>query len=97
MLRKLSITVIIAAASIGFCTTPFAETDQSIAQLSEKNRINDKAEFTVIKDENGNERLIKTIALIEFTDQVINFRVGKPISTDETQTTISPDFNFFGQ
>ncbi len=93
-------TVVIVAVSIGFCLTSFAETDQSIAQLSEKSRINginDRAEFTVIRDENGRERLIKTIALLEFNDQGINFRLGKPISTDETETTVSPDFNFFEQ
>ncbi|MGH7889587.1 MAG: hypothetical protein ACRENF_03450 [Thermodesulfobacteriota bacterium] len=90
-------TVLIAAVSIGFCLTSFAETGQSIGQLAEKSRINDKTEFTIIKDENGNERLIKTIVLIEFTDQGLKLKAGKPISTDDADTTISEDFNLFEQ
>lgn len=91
--------MLITAVSIGFGITSYAETYQPINQLTVKdgttvkNSINDEAKFLTFRDENGDEHLIKTIALVEFSDDGIKLKAGKPISIDEYETTISEDLN----
>ena len=94
-MKRFFIIVFIASVFIGFGISSFAETERSINHLTVKNRINDEAKFLTIRDENGNEHLIKTIGLLEFSDDGIKLKVGKPISIDETETTISEDLNLF--
>jgi hypothetical protein len=100
-MRKFIIIVLIAAGSVGFGITSFAESYRPIDQLTVKNRttvknsINDEAKFLTVRDENGNEPLIKTIALVEFSDDGIRLKAGKPISSDESNTTISEDLKLF--
>lgn len=100
-MRKFIIIVLIAAGSVGFGITSFAESYRPIDQLTVKNRttvknsMNDEAKFLTVRDENGNEHLIKTIALVEFSDGGIRLKAGKPISSDESKTTISEDLELF--
>ena len=100
-MRNFFIIALIIAASIGFGITSFAETYRPIDQLTVKNRttvknsINDEAKFLTIRDENGDEHLIKTIALLEFSDDGIKLKAGKPIPIDEHEATISEDLNLF--
>lgn len=99
-MRNFFIIALIIAASIGFGITSFAETYRPIDQLTVKdrtagNRINDEAKFLTVRDENGNEHLIKTIALVEFSDDGIRLKAGKPISSEESKTTISEDLKLF--
>lgn len=102
-MRNFFIIALIIAASIGFGITSFAETYRPIDQLTVKNRttvknsINDEAKFLTVRDENGNEHLIKTIALVEFSDDGIRLKAGKPISSEESKTTISEDLELFGE
>lgn len=99
-MRKCFIIAYIIAASIGFGITAHAETYRPIDQLTAKDRIagsrlNDEAKFLTVRDEKGNEHLIKTIALLEFSDNGIRLRAGKPITVDDSKTTISEDLELF--
>ena len=101
-MRNFFIIALITAASIGVGITSFAEAYRPIDQLTVKDRtarirINDEAKFLTIRDENGNEHLIKTMALLEFSDDGIRLRAGKPISIDEGKTTISEDLKLFDE
>lgn len=96
-MRKFLIIAFIAASSIGFGKGSLAEADGSIKQLTQKSRINDKAKFLTIRDESGNEHMIKTIGLLEFSDDGIKLKAGKPISIDETEITISQDSDISGE
>jgi hypothetical protein len=100
-MRKFIIMVLIAAGSVGFGIISFAESYRPIDHLTVKDRttvrnsIDDEAKFLTIRDENGDEHLIKTIALLEFSDDGIKLKAGKPIPINENETTISEDLNVF--
>ena len=98
-MRNFFIIAFISAASIGLGITSFAEAYRPIDQLTAKDgsagKINDEAKFLTIRDENGNEHLIKTIALLEFSEDGIGLKAGQPISIEESKTTISEDLKLF--
>ena len=65
----------------------YAETGPVMNGFSSEVDTKDEAKFLTVKDEEGDQQFLKTIALLRFGENEIKFEAGGMIST-ETETTI---------
>jgi hypothetical protein len=75
-MRKLVFLLTISIAIFFIMLNSFAADGNQLNLTNLKNNINDNGKFITFKDEEGNPRLFKTLALIKFGEGKVKFEIG---------------------
>ena len=90
-MRKLICFLVVTVAMIFIVLNSFAADGKQLNLSRHDNNVIDNSKFTTFKDEEGNPKLFKTLALLKFGEGKVKFEIGDFNPINKKQTNI-PDY-----
>ena len=87
-MRKLLSFLAIMVAFLFILLNSFAADGKQLNLTRNENNLTDNRKFITLKDEKGNPRLFKTLALLKFGEGKVKFEIGDFNPTQKKQTNI---------